>query len=135
MLSVEHVTKNAAKSLPATTSASVEGTDRHSAGSQRAGKSTIIKCIAGLLRFQGQTRAGTTSPLRPKAYVPGDARGLTADLGGAPGFYGGLPLEDDGYSRQLLERLSCGTKDKLGRSCPRACSGCHLLRLAHRPQV
>ena len=92
-------------------------------GENGAGKSTIIKCIAGLLRFQGDITIGghgnkTTEAKRLLAYIPEtpavyDMLTVSEHLEFIRRAY---RIEDDGYGERLLERFELADKrDKLGR--------------------
>jgi len=147
MLSVEHVTKKYGKVVANNDiSFSVEGGQiAILLGPNGAAKSTIIKCIAGLLRFQGQITVGghdnkSTEAKRLLGYVPEmpavyDLLTVEEHLEFIRRAY---RLEDDGYSRQLLERFELwDKKDKLGKELSKGMqqklSIC--CALAHRPQV
>jgi ABC-2 type transport system ATP-binding protein len=147
MLSVERVTKKYGK-VVANNDISFSVGDGQIAillGPNGAGKSTIIKCIVGLLRFQGKI---TVDGHDNKSM---EAKRLLGYVPEMPAVYDMLTveehlefirrayrLEDDGYSRQLLERFELwDKKDKLGKELSKGMqqklSIC--CALAHRPGV
>jgi len=147
MLSVKNVSKSYGKTL-ANKDISFSVDDGQIAillGPNGAGKSTIIKCIAGLLRFKGEIRIDghdnkSVEAKRLLGYIPE-----------VPAIYDLLTveehlefirrayrIEDDGYSRALLERFELwDKKDKLGKELSKGMqqklSIC--CALVHRPKV
>lgn len=125
MLSIKNVSKKYGKTL-ANDNISFEVPDGNIAillGPNGAGKSTLIKCVAGLLKFKGDISINgsnnkTIEAKRSMGYVPE-----------MPALYDMLTveehleficraykLEDDGYAKELLERMELwDKKDKLGQ--------------------
>jgi ABC-type multidrug transport system ATPase subunit len=131
LLKVEHVTKKYGKTIANDDiSFSIDGGQiAILLGPNGAGKSTIIKCIAGLLRISGTIEVDghpnkSLEAKRALGYIPEmpaiyDLLTVEEHLEFIRRAY---RLEDDGYGRSLLERLSCGTKKtSWARSCPRGC--------------
>lgn len=94
------------------------------AGPNGAGKSTAIKCIAGLLRFQGDIRIGgypnkSVEAKRQFGYIPEvPAMFETLTVGEHMEFVGRAYQVKDwkGRAPMLLERMELGDKqDKLGK--------------------
>ncbi len=94
------------------------------AGPNGAGKSTAIKCIAGLLRFQGDIRIGgypnkSVEAKRQFGYIPEvPAMFETLTVGEHMEFVGRAYQVNDWKERapMLLERMELGDKqDKLGK--------------------
>ena len=148
MLTVSHVTKHYG-GTPANQDISFsvgEGQIAVLLGPNGAGKSTIIKCIAGLLRFTGDITIGgygnkTLEAKRLLGYIPEmpavyDLLTVDEHLEFIRRAY---RMEDDGYGRQLLERLELADKaGKLGKELSKgmqqklsiACALVHKPRLA-----
>ncbi len=114
-------------------------------GPNGAGKSTIIKCITGLLRFTGRIEINglENTSLEAKkqlGYVPEmpavyDLLTVSEHLEFIRRAY---RVEDESYSRELLERLELSDKkDKLGKELSKGMqqklSIC--CALCHRPRV
>ena len=114
-------------------------------GPNGAGKSTLIKCVAGLLRFEGRIEIcgyenKSLEAKRALGYIPEmpavyDLLTVEEHLEFMRRAY---RMEDDGYGRQLLERLEMwDKKDKLGKELSKGMqqklSIC--CQLVHRPQV
>lgn len=110
-------------------------------GPNGAGKSTIIKCIAGLLRFTGRIEIGgfentSLEAKRLLGYIPEmpavyDLLTVKEHLEFIRRAY---RVEDEAYTRQLLERLELADKtDKLGKELSKGmqqklsicCALCH----------
>ena len=114
-------------------------------GPNGAGKSTLIKCVAGLLRFEGRIEI---CGYENKSLEAKRALGYIPEM---PAVYDLLTveehlefmcrayrMEDDGYGRQLLERLEMwDKKDKLGKELSKGMqqklSIC--CQLVHHPRV
>ena len=114
-------------------------------GENGAGKSTIIKCICGLLRFQGEIKIDS---FQNKSL---DAKRLLGYIPEMPAVYDLLTvkehiefilrsykMEDDGYGDSLLERFELwDKKDKLGKELSKGMqqklSIC--CALVHKPKV
>ena len=147
MLTVSHVTKHYG-GTPANQDISFsvgEGQIAVLLGPNGAGKSTIIKCITGLLRFTGDITIGgygnkTLEAKRLLGYIPEmpavyDLLTVSEHLEFIRRAY---RMEDDGYGRQLLERLELADKaGKLGKELSKGMqqklSIC--CALVHRPRV
>lgn len=115
-------------------------------GPNGAGKSTIIKCITGLLRFTGRIEIGgcentSLEAKRQLGYIPEmpavyDLLTVSEHLEFIRRAY---KIEDEAYTRQLLERLELwDKKDKLGKELSKGmqqklsicCALCHRPRVA-----
>ena len=114
-------------------------------GPNGAGKSTIIKCITGLLRFTGRIEVNgfentSQEAKRQLGYIPEmpavyDLLTVSEHLEFIRRAY---RMEDEAYTRELLERMELGDKkDKLGKELSKGMqqklSIC--CALAHKPRV
>ena len=147
MLSISGVTKKYGKTLANDNISFAVGDGQIGVllGPNGAGKSTIIKCITGLLRFTGRIEIGgfENTTLEAKAqlgYIPEmpavyDLLTVEEHLEFIRRAY---KVEDEAYTRQLLERLELSDKgNKLGKELSKGMqqklSIC--CALCHRPRV
>ena len=147
MLDIQNVTKRYGRT-PANDGVSFRVNGGETAvllGPNGAGKSTLIKCVAGLLRFEGRIEIcghenKSLEAKRALGYIPEmpavyDLLTVEEHLEFMRRAY---RMEDDGYGRQLLERLEMwDKKDKLGKELSKGMqqklSIC--CQLVHRPKV